>query len=154
MATLFSPVEYRSNVYPFDITDYYVDEMGGPLSRVIISFENLHDPSFLVCGKEKAVQVETTCSLHGKRLVNIDVGYLDLHKVVLASYKGRGNKIYLNRGVWADMILSFRKGKVDPFPWSFPDFKRGIYDRDLLHIRNQYRKKLASLKKIQPVHSS
>jgi len=150
----FSPVDFMSDVYPFNTTDYYADEMGEALSRVIISFEKILDPSFLVGGKERGGEVESSCSRRGKRLVNIDVGYLDLHKLVLASYKERGNKVYLKRGVWADMTLFFRKGKVEPFPWSFPDFKTGIYDRELFEIRNRYRKKLASLKNMTPVHGS
>ena len=54
---------------------------------------------------------------------------------MLASFKGRGNKLYLDEGVWADMILVYEQGRFQPLPWSFPDFRAGAYDEDLSRIR-------------------
>jgi hypothetical protein len=59
--------------------------------------------------------------------------------VTLASFKGRGNKIYLERDVWLDIQLTFERGRLHPLPWTFPDFRAGRYDADLLRIRARYR---------------
>lgn len=136
----FSPEDYRGDPIPFDVTRYYEPEMGTGLLRRILSFDELIDPADgLVEAKLASRFMEEALMHQGKRMANIDVGYLDHHKVVLASFKERGNKIYLGSGVWADMTLFFRKGSVDPLPWSFPDFKAGLYDGNLLDIRKVYR---------------
>jgi hypothetical protein len=72
----------------------------------------------------------------------VDVGYLDLFKLVLASFKGRGNKLYLERGVWADLTLTYERGAFQSLPWSFPDFRSGRYEEDLRRIRERFRTQL------------
>ncbi len=89
--------------------------------------------------------MEDNLSENGNRKINIDVGYLDMFKVVLASFKGRSNKIYMSEGVWADMILYFEGGDYKSFKWGFPDFKSGIYDNDLKEIRTAYKVQLRDL---------
>jgi len=141
----YSGIDYCSRRYPFNHSDYYEKEMGTNLKKRILSFEKILSPEFLTQSKLVAQEIEESCSLDGKRRVNIDMGYLDLFKVVLASTKGRGNKIYLSQGIWADMTLYFEKGKFQHFPWSFPDFKSGTYDKDLLLIRDLYKEQLKTL---------
>ncbi len=143
---IFSPADYRGGAVPFEGTSYYEEEMGSSLSRVVLSFARLVEPDDLVEGKWHARAVESSLASSGKRRVNIDMGYLDLHKVVLASFKERGNKVYLGRGVWADMTLFFRRGGVEALPWSFPDFKAGLYDRDLVEMRKIYKEQLQRLR--------
>ena len=71
--------------------------------------------------------------------MNIDCGYIDYDKVVLASAKYNGNKIYLDYGIWADLTLFFEKGKFYPYPWSFPDFRSGMYDAVFVEMRTRYK---------------
>lgn len=142
----FSPSDYRGGAVPFEGTSYYEEEMGSGLIRTILSFEKLVDPTVLIEAKINSREVEAALRFEGRRRVNIDMGYLDLHKLVLASFKERGNKVYLGKGVWADMTVFFRKGGVETLPWSFPDFKAGLYDRDLLKIRTLYRQQLRRLR--------
>jgi len=73
------------------------------------------------------------------RKVNLDPGYLDYDKFVLASAKYNGQKIYLDCGIWADLTLHYEKGKFDPYPWSFPDFKSRMYDGAFLEMRRLYK---------------
>lgn len=72
------------------------------------------------------------------RQVNIDIGYLDDNKVVLASCKRAGQKIYLADGIWADFIARYKYGRYHTFEWSFPDFKDGRYNDDLVKMRAIY----------------
>ena len=147
---LMAQVDFLGSPHPFDQTDYYAQEMGDGLQRVLVSFSPLVEPTFLVEARWKAHAVENQLAKAGNRTINVDMGYLDLFKLVLASFKPRGNKIYLDQGVWADMTLIFEKGRFQPLPWSFPDFKSGVFDKDLLDIRSRYKALLADTKTIAP----
>ncbi|MFP3984053.1 MAG: DUF4416 family protein [Desulfurivibrionaceae bacterium] len=126
----------------FEVTDYYQAEMGGTLYRSIISFKDLMNPAEIVERKLRCNDLEDTLALENKRRVNLDAGYLDHNKVVLASAKAAGQKIYLGRGIYADLAGRYRSGRYQPFEWSFPDFKDGRYDRELLLIRKEYLRQL------------
>lgn len=138
----FSSIDYLGTFIPFVETDYYESEMGEKLMRGIISFENLVHPSSLAKAKLSTRELEDSIRFEGNRKVNVDIGYMDLFKIVLASFKGRSNKIYLSDEVWADMILYFDAGHYKSFNWGFPDFKSGKYNEDLVKIRTIYRSQL------------
>jgi hypothetical protein len=137
-----SPLDFRGAPHPFDQTDYYAPEMGAGLSRVLVSFRALRPPTFLVAAKHAAGALEDALRVEGKRRVNVDVGYLDLGKLVLASWKARGHKLYLGEGVWGDLTLLYGEGRWQPLEWSFPDFRTGRYDADLHAIRERYKRRL------------
>ncbi|MDH5561124.1 MAG: DUF4416 family protein [Deltaproteobacteria bacterium] len=142
LEAVFSKIDYQSEPYPFVFSDYYQEEMGGGLKRVLLSFKKLAKPEFLAASKLITREFENNNSIQGKRKVNIDIGYLDLFKVVLASFKGRGNKLYLSQGVWADIVLYFESGDYETFLWGFPDFKEKTYNQDLIQIRKLYKNQL------------
>ncbi len=149
LTTLYSPIDYQGEFFPFVETDYYESEMGKGLHRGMVSFKKLVHPEQLAASKVKAREFEDTLRKNGNRRINVDIGYMDMFKVVLASFKGRSNKIYLSAGVWADMIMYFEEGDYKTFMWGFPDFKSGIYNRDLINIRNLYKTQLKGLKSLQ-----
>ena len=130
----------------FDHTDFYEKEMGPGLKRKFVSFKALKNPDILVESKLVATEIELESERSaGKRAVNIDPGTLDYLKVVLASFKYQGQKIYLAKGVWADLTMYYRKGGWALFEWTFPDFKTGRYDQILLEIRSLYKKERLKL---------
>lgn len=139
---LYGPVDYQSPPYGFDWTTYYRPEMGATLRRSWVSFSRLVDPERLVDIKWECFQIERRFSRKGYRTVNIDPGYLDLFKLILTSFKERGNKVYCGRKVWADPIAVFQRGRFEPFEWTFPDFKNSSYDTALLVIRNRLKAQL------------
>ncbi len=135
----FGPTDYVSPEFPFSCEAYYAEEMGTPIRRIFFSFRELIDPAALRENKWLCHEIEQELACEGKRRVNIDAGYLDYHKVVLASFKGNNQKIYLGRGVYADMNLLYGKGRFSPFPWTFPDFRDNTYEPVLLHMRSLYK---------------
>jgi hypothetical protein len=87
----------------------------------------------LECNVLKDVQ-----RINGKRRVNLDAGYLDHNKVILASAKEAGQKLYLDKGIYADLVGRYKNGAYRPFEWIFPDFKDGRYTVELLSMRTLY----------------
>jgi len=138
----FGKIDFESRCLPFDLTDYYESEFGPNLNRVFISFHRLINPSSIYNIKSLTNQIETRLSIKGKRLINIDPGYLDLAKVILASTKDYCHRIYLNKGIFAEVTLSFKEKSFAPNQWSYPDFKKKEYIDIFNQIRAIYKGQL------------
>lgn len=139
-------IDFAGADHSFDMTAYYEPEMGKSLNRRILSFFRLAAPDDLVPAKYKCNEIEDRLAGPAGRLVNLDIGYLDHNKIVLASFKGAGQKIYIKDGVWADLVARYRGGAYSPFEWTFPDFKDGRYNQELLRIRQIYLQQLRTLR--------
>lgn len=140
MVYLFGEIDFTSETFVFDSTDYYAEEMGQPLSRVFFAFHKLVDPGTLATVKLATNEIEDQLASDNKRHVNLDPGYLDTDKFVLASAKANAQKIYLAHGIWADPTLRYEKGQYLPFAWSFPDFRSGRYQNTFMRLRDIYKK--------------
>jgi len=135
-------IDLRSQDFPFDLTAYYNAEMGQPIFRTFLSFETLRSPGDLAKLKVLCNKIESSFAVEGARKVNLDMGYLDFHKVVLASAKYNGQKIYLDQGIYADPTLFFKAGQFHAYENTFPDFKSSTYTEVFLKIRNTYKTQL------------
>lgn len=137
----FGRTDLVSGLYPFDLSDYYEKEMGTELSRQWFSFMTLRDASLL--GEWKLICAdleEQFLNSSGNRRVNIDPGYLDYGKLVLASFKSAPDKIYIGRGVWAHTCLRYGHGQFTAPDHSFPDFIDGRFNSFMLEVRANYRR--------------
>ncbi|SVB30176.1 uncharacterized protein METZ01_LOCUS183030 [marine metagenome] len=112
--------------------------MGAPLQRRLIFFETLLPPAEIVHIKLRCNDIENTLAVDRNRTVNLDAGYMDHNKVILASAKEAGQKIYLDSGIYADIMGRYEKGRYRPFDWTFPDFRDGRYDEEFLAVRRIY----------------
>ena len=147
LSDLFGPIDFRSETFPFDGTNYYDAEMGPGILRCFLSFTRLIDPGALAAIKLQTNNLEFKFTESGNRKINYDPGYLDFHKVVLASGKFGGPKIYLSQGIYADMTLRYLDGEFLPLDWGFPDFRSGLYNDVFMKIRRLYKENLKSLNK-------
>jgi hypothetical protein len=138
----YGEIDYQSDQFTFDISEYYRPEMGWPIYRLFWSFQRLIIPNKIARIKIECNEIEDQLAIDGNRKVNLDPGYLDYDKIVLASAKYNGQKIYLNFGIYADLTLHYEKGNYYPYPWSFPDFKSSKYGRTFLLIREIYKVQL------------
>lgn len=136
LESAFGPLSMRSDTFPFDLTDYYEKEMGRDLARTWLIFEELMSPLELVEFKRLTSGVEEMLGRPGGgRTINLDPGYLDLGKLVLASGKEAPDKLYIGDGVWAHTCLRYRSGGLRAPDHSFPDFRSGLYDGFFLEAR-------------------
>jgi hypothetical protein len=142
-------IDYESDPLEFTVTDYYVPEMGSPIHRTFISHEPLIQPNDIARIKLETNTIEDTLAPDRMRKVNLDPGYMDPCKVILASAKYNGPKVYLDHGIYADPTLFYEKGSFHPYPWSFPDFKTGQYNHAFLRIRELYKAQLKEIPRAQ-----
>lgn len=114
--------DFKSPVIPFDITSYYEPEFGSSLKRIFISFAELVSQDALVDIKYATNKLEQEFSLEGKRQANIDPGILTAERLVLATGKNFTHRIYLGRGVFANLTLIYRKDSFMTLPWTYADY--------------------------------
>ena len=146
MAGDFGPVDLNSEIIPFDLTEYYNDEMGSSLWRKFVAFEPLAGPKVLCEAKHRTNEIEAEIADgfpdDAPRPINIDIGYVAPAKLVLASMKDFSHRVYLGDGVYAEVTLLFRQGRWEPLEWTFPDFALGRYDAFLTAARNRLNEQL------------
>lgn len=143
MAADFGPEAGFHGPWDFDVTDYYRAEMGGPpIHRWLIAFEKLVLSEQLPEIKLLTNRVEERLAVDGRRKVNLDAGYMDFNKFVLASAKFHEHKIHLGRGIYADLTLMYENKAWRPLPWSFADFRDDHYYEALTLIRSGYRERM------------
>ena len=138
LLTAFGPGDYQSALLPFEHTDYYEAEMGPCLQRRILAFHRLVDPGELPAIKRQTNELELRWTTAGKRKVNLDPGYVSLAKLVLATTKNHGHRIYVGQGIYAEVTLGFRGGHFQSWPWSYPDYASAEYCTLFEEIRRLY----------------
>jgi len=136
------PVDWKSPPLFFDKSRFYEPEMGWPLHRRFVSFRDLIGPGQIVDIKLKTNEIEARYSLKGRRRINIDPGYVAPERFILATGKNYTHRIYLDRGIYADLTLIYRKGSYRPLEWTYPDYASLEFIRLFNEIRMNYMKQL------------
>jgi hypothetical protein len=100
--------------------------MGVGLLRRFVSFCQLVSPGNLAEIKLETQTVErryrSSRPERTGRRVNIDPGYLEAGKVVLASTKNAGHRIYLQSGIYGEATLLYYNGAFQACPHTYPDY--------------------------------
>jgi hypothetical protein len=139
----FGEIDFVSEKYPFDFTDYYAQEMGKDLFRHFITFENLIARDSLPDIKLATNrQEEKLAAPDGNRRINIDPGYLCQAHVILVTTKGYAHRPYLAKGIYADLTLIYRNHSFQPLDWTYPDYRKGETIELFNQIRKRYLEKL------------
>ncbi len=125
-AALFGRADSASASLPWEVTGYYEKEMGSALLRKFVSFGPLVSPGDLAQIKLRTQDLEeryrwSEGERRGRR-INIDPGYLDGGKIVLASTKGASHRVYLGSGIYGEVTLLYRNGSFEPLPYTYPDY--------------------------------
>jgi len=141
----FGSIDFESSTLPFNFTDYYEAEFGLGLKKKFLSFSKLIYPQELAKIKLFTNKVENKLSKNGCRLVNIDPGYLDLAKYILATTKDYIHRIYLNKGIFAEITLYFKNNAFLPGEWTYRDYKTKEYNDILIKIRQIYETQLEKI---------
>lgn len=138
----FGKTDFVSPSLPFAHTGYYEGEFGRDLLRAFASFKKLIPPDALPKIKISTNKIEQKLLRDFKRTVNIDPGYLDLSKLVLASTKNYKHRLYLNSGIYAEVTLFYENKSFRSWEWTYPDYKTSEYIAIFNRIRNIYSRQL------------
>jgi hypothetical protein len=132
----YGSVDLRSDILPWDHSNYYRAEMGTGLCRMFVFFERLIDPGDLSRIKRDTIRQEgafaRSCFGETRRTINIDPGYLTEAKVVLATTKDFPHRIYIGDCIYAESTLHYSRSEQSfiPVEHTYPDF-RAAYSIEL-----------------------
>ncbi|MBF0230763.1 MAG: DUF4416 family protein [Desulfamplus sp.] len=147
---LFGETDMISDWFNFDFTDYYYGEMGSPLFRKVAVFKELIHQIDLAEIKEKTNILEKRWAINEetgtKRALNIDPGYLLLSRFILATGKDYSHRIYIGRGIYADLTLIYKKGGFKSLEWTYPDYASVDMFNFLEQVRAKYANDLKQLR--------
>lgn len=138
LAEYFGPPDLVGPWWPFQQTDYYVPEMGAGLERCLGSFLHLANPEFLPDWKRYTNRLEGALSLGGRRLVNLDIGYVARERLVLATGKNFRHRLSLAQGIYGEVTLAVERGGFAAWPWTYPDYAGETLIRLLNKVRQKY----------------
>ncbi|MBL8026545.1 MAG: DUF4416 family protein [Fibrobacteres bacterium] len=140
---VYGPHDVVSNIMDFSsYSDYYEDELGKIVRRCFVSFKNLIDRTALPDIKLNTIDIENTFSENGKRIFNIDPGYLALGQVFLASTKDNFCRIYIRDGIYEEVTLRFIKESYTPFAYTYKDYRSEEYASFFNEVRKIYKEQL------------
>ncbi len=121
---------------------YYNAEMGNGLKKRIVSFAEPVSPETIYKQKLFTNRIEYLFAdkENGniKRTINIDPGYLTPAKVVLLTTKNYSHRIYLKKGIYAEITLSYYKKTFNTNEWTYPDYSQ----EKIISFFNNLRKKI------------
>jgi len=124
LSPILSEIDARSEVVPWIASKFYEREMGRGLLRRFVSFSVLQSPENLAGIKLQMQRIEDnyrTVSSAGRR-VNLDPGYIDMFKLVLASTKNAGQRIYLRSGIYAEATLLYHDAAFHGLVYTYRDY--------------------------------
>jgi hypothetical protein len=140
---LFGPIGLQSEPYSFHHTAYYSSTMGADLRKQIWVFERLAPLDSLALYKTATIKIEEELTLSGTfpepRPLNLDPGFLNLGKFMLATTKDKDHRIYLRDGIFAEVTLHYCDKEYAPWPWTYADY-REEHVRDFLNRAREYYK--------------
>ena len=144
---VFGPIALESPLFNFTQTDYYASSMGIELKKTFFAFAKFYDPAQLADTKRTTnrweEQYRTELGADELRPLNLDPGYLNESKLILASTKDHAHRIYLRDGIYAEITLSYHRRQWQRLPWTYPDYQtpeyHAFFDQCRLYLRDEMR---------------
>ena len=150
----FGSMDRVSEVWPFTQTDYYNQEMGTAILRQFVTVDRLMDPGDLAQVKHTTNEIEQelsrTLQHTYSRPVNLDPGYIEPSKLVLASTKNFSHRIYIGDRMYAEVTLVVDRGQWSPMRYTFPDYRQPSYWAFFEQVRLRLKEQLKKQLKLNP----
>jgi len=143
----YGEIDSKSDIMEFTETDYYKKEMGDGLKKFFVSFKELIEPSDIADVKLFTQELEEKKSSNGKRTINLDPGYIDEAKLVLASTKDNQHRIYIGKSIFAEITLRYKGNSFSSWEWTYRDYKREEYINYFIKVRDIFRRQMGRKEK-------
>ena len=136
----FGEVDLVSEEFSFsgEFSTYYDDELGGEGLRRIYSFRQTVSPDRQADIKIRTNEIEALFSVDGKRKINLDPGFINHGRLMLATTKETGFRVPLKDGIYTELTLFYARGGWQKFPWSYRDYQSERVQRFLTKVRAAY----------------
>ena len=136
----FGPYDMVSEEFSFseEFSGYYDEELGGEGMRRIYSFERLVDASEQAEIKEWTNALELELAIDGNRKINLDPGFINHGRLMLATTKKAGFRIPLKRGIYTELTLFWARGAWQKLPWSYRDYQSERVQSFITKVRTKY----------------
>lgn len=123
-----------------EFSDYYDCELGGEGIRKIYSFKRTVDASLQADIKTYTNSIEARFSEDGKRRINLDPGFMNHGRLMLATTKPQGFRIPLHSGIYTELTLYWARGEWHKLPWTYRDYQSKRVQDFLTKTRECYLK--------------
>jgi len=148
LATEYGPIALTGSAFSFHQTKYYEATMGADLQKQLFAFEQLisHDqlPAIKLRTNDLENELAAAARFSEPRPLNLDPGLLTLGKFLLATTKDQAHRIYLEKGIYAEVTLRFEAGEYVPWPWTYADYREPAVRADLKGFRDYLKHALAT----------
>ena len=133
-----------------EFSTYYDEEIGGEGLRRIYSFKNLVEPDKQAEIKEFTNEIEAIFSIDGNRQINLDPGFINHGRLMLATTKAAGFRIPLKNGIYTELTLFYARGSWHKLPWTYRDYQSERVQSFISGVRKIYlaQRKAEKCKKI------
>ena len=140
VSNLFGKIKHESDAYEHKYTNYYDKEMGESKLRKFIAYLPLECPTKLrdlkLTTNDLEDELAAELALPFPRPVNLDPGYIDEPRIVLASCKDYNHRIAIGKGVYADLHLIYsRKLGYVGMEWSYKDYTDDVAQEFFMKCR-------------------
>ena len=136
----FGEIDGESEHFSFseEFSNYYDEELGGEGMRVIFSFKEPVAPDRQAEIKTLTNEMEAKLSKDGNRKINLDPGFINHGRLMLATTKKAGFRIPLENGIYTELTLFWAKGEWHKLPWSYRDYQSERVQNFLTEVRKNY----------------
>ncbi len=147
----FGEIDGKSEHFSFskEFSDYYDCELGGEGQRVIFSFKDPVDPARQAEIKKATNEMERILSVDGNRKINLDPGFINHGRLMLATTKNAGFRIPLEDGIYTELTLFWAKGEWHKLPWSYRDYQSERVQKFITEVRRRYLKQRKTMKSLE-----
>ena len=136
----FGEVEAMSEEFSFsgEFSTYYDEEIGGEGLRRIYSFKETVDPSRQADIKLRTNEIEAEFAIDGRRRINLDPGFINHGRLLLATTKETGFRIPLKDGIYTELTLFWARGGWQKLPWTYRDYQSERVQKFITEVRRTY----------------
>ena len=136
----FGEIDLVSEEFSFskEFSTYYDEEIGGEGLRRIYSFKECVAPDRQAEIKKRTNEIEARFSVDGNRKINLDPGFINHGRLMLATTKKAGFRIPLSDGIYTELTLFWAKGEWHKLPWSYRDYQSERVQKFITRVRAIY----------------